>query len=88
MAGTDDKIIPFEIELLDGHGEKGKIISVRGGCLWKMLNERGFDIHPFDDIGQLVLHIEEGKEIRLRIELAEDLEAFLSSPHACEPIMN
>jgi hypothetical protein len=88
VACADDQVISFEIKLLDGRGKTGEIRSVVGRCLWEMLNERGVDIHSLNNVGQLILDIKEGKEVGLRIELAEDLKAFLTSSHACEPIMD
>jgi hypothetical protein len=88
MTGANHKVISFEIKLFNGCGEKREVISIIFRSHWKPLNERGLDIHPLDNLRDLVLYIDEGIKICIGVKFTEDLKTFLPSSHAGKPIMN
>ena len=88
MTRADHKIISFEIKLFDGCGEKREVISIISRSHGKFLDKRGFDIHPLNHRGELILDIEKRIEICFRVKFTEDLETFFPSSHAGKPIMN
>jgi len=88
VTGRKDQVIILEVKTLDCSGEQWKITSVLRAGEGKVLNERCVDLPLLDDRGNASFIVKKGKELGIGIEFAENLEAFLPTSHASEPIMD
>ena len=88
MAVTDEKVVSGEIKLPDGPGHERQKVAIVGGGVWELLERRRDDAVRFNRRAQAPRHMQERKNIRLREEIAKDLQHLFASAHAGEPILD
>jgi hypothetical protein len=88
MAGTDDEIIFFQIESLNGHWEKWKIIPVMLSAKREMLKERSLDGMRLNFRTDGIFEMKQCIDIRLWKQVTELLQAPFPSPHSRQPVMD
>lgn len=87
MAAADDQVILLQIELLNRCGKKRQIVPVMRPHKRGMLQEGSFNLVGLDLGGNGSGHMEQSKNGRVRVKIAETFQNLLPAPHSGEPIV-
>ena len=82
VAGAQNQVVAAKIEGFDGPGHHGQVMTVAAHAEGQLLDERGADTHLLDGLRKPSLFVNQGVEGSVRKQLAEHLQAFLSTTHA------
>ena len=88
VTAADDEIVTVEIEELDNGREERKVLTIERARPGQPLHERALDPMPLDTPGYRAWHLNECVEGGVRIQLADGVEDFLSSPHPGQPVVH
>src|SRR5205823_6087283 len=86
VAGRHHQVIRGQIEALDRHRKERQVVPV--AALREPIEKARADAVALDDRAASTGNVDEGKDLRLRIEEAELLEDPLAAPQAGEPVVN
>src|SRR4030095_8532850 len=88
MTTADHQIVTVEVERLDHHRKERQILPVKLTGLGEPLHPGATDPVLFDPLGHAALDVNQRIDRRVRIELADRFEHFLSATHPSEPVVD
>jgi hypothetical protein len=88
MADAYDQPVGGEIEPFRSQRKEGEKVSVVSAYTRKGLEERGTGLVGLDHRVHGPLEVQQGEQVGLGKELAENPQALLPTPHTGEPIVH
>ena len=88
VAGGDDEVVGTQIEGLDGGRKERQVVAVAGAREGKALQEAGRDAMALDDRSAASRYVQQGEDVRVREDAAEDLEHALAAAQPGEPVVH